>query len=189
MFNTLNRQFEHNSINVSLTLRNQSSNMKMAKSESIASYFMRITELRDKLRTSGGHIEDKELVMTTLNGLPPSWESFIQTISGRTKWPKFDSLWENCTQEETRIAARQRVRGTQPEENQEFMGHAKKLKGKGRTITTISIKVGDQALIHIKRKRRRIYHIYNASGARNIVTMQTNVHVQAKGNLKPQQLM
>ena len=70
--------------------------------------------------------------MSTLNCLPPCWESFIQTISGRTKLPKFDKLWAECTQEETRIAARQRLHGTQPEENQAFVSHAKKGKGRGR---------------------------------------------------------
>ena len=117
---------------MTLTLRNQLSNMKMIKSESIASYFMRITELRDKSRSNGDNIGEKELVMTTLNGLPPSWESFIQTISGQTKLPKFDKLWVDCTQEETRIAARQRLHGPQVEENQAFITHAKKGKGKGR---------------------------------------------------------
>ena len=71
--------------------------MNMTKSENIASYFIRITELRDKLKASGDNLEEKELVMTTLNGLPPSWESFIQSISGRTKFPKFDKFWVDCT--------------------------------------------------------------------------------------------
>ena len=70
--------------------------------------------------------------MTTLNGLPPFWESFIQTISGRTKLPKFDRLRVDCTQEETRIAARQIIHGPQVEDNQAFITHAKKGKGKGR---------------------------------------------------------
>ena len=104
----------------------------MTKSKNIASYFMRFSELRDKLQSSGDNLEEKDLVMTTLNGLPPYWESFIQIISGRTKFPKFDKLWELCTQEETRIAARQRLHGTQPKENQAFVSHAKKGKGKGR---------------------------------------------------------
>ena len=82
---------------MSLTLRNKLLNMKMTKSENIASYFMRITEHRDKLKSSGDNLEEKDLVMTTLNGLPASWESFIQTISGRTKFPKFDKLWVECT--------------------------------------------------------------------------------------------
>ena len=134
MFKILRRLFDCSSINVTLTLRNQLSNMKMIKSKSIASYSMRIIELSDKLRTSGDHIEDKELAMTTLNGLPLSWESFIQTISGRTKLPKFNKLWVDCTWEETRIAARQRLHGPQVEENQAFIIHANKGKGKGRNF-------------------------------------------------------
>ena len=106
MFKNLKRLYEHNNINVTLTLRNQLSKMKMTKSESISSYFLRITELREKLRSSVELIEDKELVMTMLNGLSPSREYFIQTISGLTKLPKFDKLWENCTQEEARICSK-----------------------------------------------------------------------------------
>ena len=63
--------------------------------------------------------------MTTLNGIPQCWECFIQTVSGRTKLPKFDRLWVDCTQEETRIAARQRLHGAQVEENQAFITHGK----------------------------------------------------------------
>ena len=78
-----------------LTLRNKLSNMKMTKSENVASYFMRIIEVQDKLKSSGNNLEKKDLVVTTLNGPPPSWESFIQTISGRTKLPKFDGRNKN----------------------------------------------------------------------------------------------
>ena len=58
-FKTLKKLFEHSSINVTLTLRNNLSNMKMTKSENIASYFMRITELRDKLNSSGDNLEER----------------------------------------------------------------------------------------------------------------------------------
>ena len=67
----------------------------------------------DKLRSSGEPIDDKDLIMTTLNGLPTSWDSFIQMISGRTKLPKSDRLWADCTHEETRTIARQRFHVTQ----------------------------------------------------------------------------
>ena len=132
MFKTLKNLFEHSIINVTLTLRNQQSNMNMTKSNNIASYFMRITELRDKLKSGGDNLEENDLVMTTLNGLPPSWESFIQTISGRTKLPNFDKLWAECTEEETRITTCQRLHGAQLEDNQAFISHAKKGNGKGR---------------------------------------------------------
>ena len=52
MFKTLKKLFEHSNINVTLTLRNKLLNMKMTKSENIASYFMRITEVQDKLKSS-----------------------------------------------------------------------------------------------------------------------------------------
>ena len=77
MFKTLKKLFEYSSINVTLTLRNQLPNMNMMKSENIDSYFMRITKLGDKLKFSGDNIEEKDLVMTTVNGLPLSWESFM----------------------------------------------------------------------------------------------------------------
>ena len=72
MFKTLKKLFEHSNINVTLTLRNKLSNMKIKKSENIASYFMRIIEPRDKLKSSGDTFEEKDLVMTTLNGIPLS---------------------------------------------------------------------------------------------------------------------
>jgi hypothetical protein len=45
--------------------------------------------------------------MTTLNGLTRPWDAFIQTICTRMKKLKFDSLWEECIQEETTIANRE----------------------------------------------------------------------------------
>ena len=39
MFKTLKKLFEHSNVNVTLTLRNKLSNMKMTKSKNVASYF------------------------------------------------------------------------------------------------------------------------------------------------------
>ena len=52
-------------------------------------------------------MENVEIVMTTLNGLPRSWDSFIQAICARKNLVKFNRLWEECSQEEARIAARE----------------------------------------------------------------------------------
>jgi hypothetical protein len=46
-------------------------------------------------------------MMTTLNGLPRSWDSFIQGILSRRKLIKFSILWEYFTQEEARLVARE----------------------------------------------------------------------------------
>ena len=40
-----------------------------------------------------------EIVMTTLNGLLRSWDSFIQGMCFRRKLITFNRLWEECTQE------------------------------------------------------------------------------------------
>ena len=45
--------------------------------------------------------------MTTLNGLPRDWESFIRGICSIRKPTKFRQLWEECIQEEERIASRE----------------------------------------------------------------------------------
>ena len=51
--------------------------------------------------------------MTTLNGLPSSWDSFIQGIYARKKLVKFSRLWEECCQEEARIATREEKMGSE----------------------------------------------------------------------------
>ena len=61
--------------------------------------------------------------MTTLNGLPRSWDSFIQGIYARKKLVKFNRLWEQCSQEEAQIAAREEKMGN---EDQALIVHSKK---------------------------------------------------------------
>ena len=45
--------------------------------------------------------------MATLNGLPRSWDAFIQGICSRRKLPKFSRLWKDCNQEEARMEERE----------------------------------------------------------------------------------
>ena len=40
--------------------------------------------------------------MTTLNGLPREWDSFIRGICARRKLTKVNKLWEECVQAEGR---------------------------------------------------------------------------------------
>ena len=61
--------------------------------------------------------------MTTLNGLPRSWDAFIQGICARKKLVKFNRLWEEFSQEEARIAAREEKMGS---EDQSLTVHSKK---------------------------------------------------------------
>ena len=60
--------------------------------------------------------------MTTLNGLPRSWDSFIQGICARKKLVNFNKLWEKCSQKEAQIAAREENMGS---EDQALMVHSR----------------------------------------------------------------
>ena len=52
----------------------------MKNSESISSYLMRVSHIRDKLSTIGDVISDKDLVNTTLNGFPTFWIPFVDCV-------------------------------------------------------------------------------------------------------------
>jgi hypothetical protein len=104
MYEALSRLYERKYISQNLALRNQLRNMKMENSEYVSSYLMRVSQIRDQLATIRDVISDKEIVTTTLNGLPTFWIPFVQGVCARSKLPKFDKLWEDCTHEETRLA-------------------------------------------------------------------------------------
>ena len=60
-----------------------------------------------------------------MNGLPRSWDSFIQGICARRKLINFNRLWEECSQEEAQIVSREEKMGS---EDQALTVHFKKSK-------------------------------------------------------------
>ena len=80
MFNALSTLFEGKNINRKMTLRNQVKNVKIQNSETMQSYFKRDTQIKEKLKVVEEKVEEGDIVMTTLNGLLRSWDSFIQGI-------------------------------------------------------------------------------------------------------------
>ena len=66
--------------------------------------------------------------MTTLNALPRSRDSFIKGICTRKKLIKFNRLWEECTQEEARLASREEKMGDDDEKA--LIAHTKKDRSK-----------------------------------------------------------
>ena len=78
----------------------------MNNGESITSYFLRIFALKDQLATIGNQVDEKELSMISLKGLPMSWKNFILGLSSQLELPKFESLKNESTQEESRLISR-----------------------------------------------------------------------------------
>jgi len=100
----------------------------MAKGESVMAYFMRISNLRDQLSSIGKIVDENDLTMLALNGLPTSWESYIQGISARADLRMFDKLRVDYIQEESRLAARGVIKNTH-EDNHVLAAQSFKKKG------------------------------------------------------------
>ena len=80
-----------------MTLRNQLKNVKIQNSETVQSYFTRVAQIKEEIAAVEENVEEGEIVMTNLNGLPRSWDSFIQGICARRKLIPFIQLREECT--------------------------------------------------------------------------------------------
>jgi hypothetical protein len=107
MMDALTQIFEGKNINKRMTLNIHMKNLKLQHSESIHSYFSKVNQIKEHIESIGGIVDKAEMEITTLNGLPRSWDSFIRGICSRRKLIKFSRLWEDCTQEEARMVARE----------------------------------------------------------------------------------
>jgi hypothetical protein len=63
-----------------MLLKNKLTSTCMSKIDTVASYLMKITELRDQLATVGDKVEENELVWISLNGFGPSWHHFVHSV-------------------------------------------------------------------------------------------------------------
>ena len=99
MFEALNKLFEGKNINRKMTLRNQLKSVKIQNSKTIYSYFTTDFQIKEQLEAVDEDVENVEIVMTTLNGIPRSWDSFIQGKCARRKLVIFSILWEEFSQE------------------------------------------------------------------------------------------
>jgi hypothetical protein len=77
----------------------------MTKDDTVTSYFVRFSQLRDQLQAIEEVVLEKELVTITLNGLPRSWNAFSSSLNTRKEFPTFEELWTCCAQEESRITS------------------------------------------------------------------------------------
>lgn len=106
----------------------------MNKGKTISSYFGRISKIKNHLNSIENKVEDQELSILALRGLPLSWEAFIQVVS-RHSIPSFDQLKTDCTSEESRLISRGIV-SNQEGENQALFSapnhQEKKRKFKGK---------------------------------------------------------
>jgi hypothetical protein len=129
MFDALVSLYQSENINRKMVLRNKLRSTQMSRSDSVTSYLMKITQIRDQLAAVGEKVDDAELVNTTLNGFSKPWEPFVKGICAREKLPTFERLWDDCIQEETQEESK--ANRQEGDENLALVSQTRKGKGKG----------------------------------------------------------
>jgi hypothetical protein len=105
-FDTLANLYEKKAPTQERTLKKHLRTLKMGKDETISAFFCKISQTRDQLAVIGVAVDDDELVQTTVDGLPESWETFLLSVNGREVQPNFERLWHDCLEEEGRLKSR-----------------------------------------------------------------------------------
>jgi hypothetical protein len=108
MYDSLMNLFSVRNIRQVMSLKNELRDMKMNDDDSITSYFVRISQLRDQLQAIEEITSEKELVNIVRNGLPKTWDAFAASMNIRKEYPTFEELWTCCAQEESRINAKEK---------------------------------------------------------------------------------
>ena len=60
-------------------------NVKIQDAETIQSYFMKVSQIKEQLVVVEEEAENAEVVIATLNDLPGSWDSFMRGLCARRK--------------------------------------------------------------------------------------------------------
>jgi hypothetical protein len=136
----------------------------------------------------GDTIDEDKFVITSLNGLTRPWDAFIQLVCDRKEKLQFESLWEECTQEETRVANHEAL--LVRDDDQALATHTKEGRNptsKGNLIenhnhqTSSTIKNLIQEIFRRKDNARdEISHLYNAIIVIRWDTRRTIVHSEEK---------
>lgn len=64
----------------------------MMNDDMVASYFVRISQIKDQIVVTGETILENELATTTLNGLPRSQDAFTVGLISRKAMPTFEEM-------------------------------------------------------------------------------------------------
>ena len=70
MFDSMSSLFEARNIKRKMTLRNYLKSVRAQKLETMQYYFTRVAQIKDQIEAIDDMVEEEEVVMTILNGLP-----------------------------------------------------------------------------------------------------------------------
>ena len=99
MYEALSKLITIKNIGQVASLKNELRTTEMSKEDIVATFFVKIARLGDDLLAIDEIVPDKELVITSLLVLPPSWGAFAPGLNSWKVAPTFEELWSTCSQE------------------------------------------------------------------------------------------
>ena len=95
----------------------------MEKNETVASFFTKISQVRDRLISIGVVVDEDDILQISIDGIPSPWDIFLDVVNNREVQPKFKRLWHDFLKEDGRV---QRNSMCTKEENISLMERMKK---------------------------------------------------------------
>eukprot|EP00253_Pinus_taeda_P027581 PITA_27581 len=113
-----------------IILKEKPKAIKMAKADSATAYLTKITSVRDELAVVGEIIAPTELVRIALNGLPKTWENFVDGTVARENLPDYERLWDDYIQNEIRKTHLWAAKQVEEDDNVALLARGKKGRAK-----------------------------------------------------------
>lgn len=101
IYDKLVKLYSVNTIGQKISLTNKIYKIRLKKDEDLASYLLKVSELKDQLQGHRDVVYDYELITCVHNALPLEWSSFMTSIYSRNDTPNFDEIWYLSMLEET----------------------------------------------------------------------------------------
>ena len=80
---SLSKLYDTDAPSLKRTLKKQLHTIKMNKNKIVASFFSRISQLKEQLLVVGALTEEDDFVGPAIDGILDSWSSFISSVCGR----------------------------------------------------------------------------------------------------------
>ncbi len=92
-----------------MSVRTELYKMKVSREEGVASYLMKVSQIRDQLQELGETLSNREMTALVLDALLDEWGNFVSSIYGMKEVTPFNDLWSLCKTKETRLKAKNDV--------------------------------------------------------------------------------
>lgn len=91
MYDSLSKLFTIKNIRQVASISNELWAIKMKKNDTLSSYFVRISYIRDELQAIDEIVSEKKFVIVSLLGLPKSWNALVAGTSSWNNYPSFEA--------------------------------------------------------------------------------------------------